>query len=239
MIVLSGFVSSALSNLLVASTTLTPVNPTIAIGATQQFILSERYLDRTTDHEPPNSTTWSSNNPPVATINKMGVATGVAAGTVSMGGSHQGNNEYATLTVTVAASVAIAAQGDPRTLRVSNLRSGQVMTFEVNGLDDSVMVWRGGENTAVETTVLPEDGPGWLSIDPSGKCLYVLNHTSQSISAFTIDWQTSSLHPVVSSQFPAGSKPTSVEVDAHGAGVSVTHFQDSEVSRFRIDTHSD
>jgi DNA-binding beta-propeller fold protein YncE len=234
MLLLSSCFGSAVSNLFVTSTKLTPANPTIAIRATQQFILSETYVDGTTDQESPKSTTWSSNNPAVATINKMGVATGVAAGTASIGGSHQGNNAYTTLTVTAAANVVIAVQGDPRTLQVSNLRTRQEMTFEVNGLDDAVMVWRGSESKAVETSVLPERGPGWLAIDPSGEYLYVLNHTSQSISAFAIDWQTGLLRAVVSSPFPAGSKPLSIEVDPDGAGLSVTHLQDSDC-RFRID----
>ena len=41
---------------------------------------------------------------------------------------------------------------------------------------------------------------------------------------------------MVSSPFPTGAKPWSVEVDPDGAGLSVAHFEDAAVSRFRIDT---
>jgi hypothetical protein len=228
--------SSAVSNLFVTSTKLTPANPTIAVGTTQQFTLNETYLDGTTDHEPPNSTTWASDNPAVATINKMGVATGVAAGTANIAGSHEGNNAKTILTVAAPAEVVIAVQGDSRILQVKNLRTGQQMTFAVNGLGDSVTTWSGSDSkAAVETSVLPELGPGWLAIAPSGDYLYLVNQISQSISAYGIDWKTGSLNAVVSSPFPAGARPSSIEVDHDGAGLTVAHSKDSAVSRFRID----
>lgn len=228
--------SSAVSNLFVTSTKLTPANPTIAVGATQQFILNETYLDGTTDQEPPNSTTWASDNPAVATVNKMGIATGVAAGTANIAGSHDGNNANTTLTVTASADAVIAVQGDSRILQVKNLRTGQQITFAVNGLRDSVTAWSGNDSTAAaETSVLPEHGPGWLAVAPSGDHLYVVNQISGSISAFAIDWKTGSLNAVVSSPFSAGVKPSSIEIDPDGAGLSVAHLQESAVSRFRID----
>ena len=227
---------SALGNLLVSSVKLTPANPTIAVDATQQFVLEETFLDGTTNHESPSNTSWSSDNTAVATINNMGVATGVAAGTATIKGSHKDNDATTTLTVTAPAKVAITVHGDSRILQVKNLRTGQQMIFAANGLGDSVMVSSGNESMDdVETSVLPEHGPGWLAIDPSGKYLYVVNHNSESISAFTIDWKTGSLTAVVSSPFPVGTKPWSVEVDPDGTRLSVAHFQDFKISRFIID----
>lgn len=233
---LSGCLASALSNLLVTSVKLTPANPTIAIGVTQQFVLVETFVDGTTNHESPTNTSWSSDNTAVATINTMGVATGVAAGTATIAGSHKGHNAKTMLTVAPPANVAIAVQGDSRILQVTNLRTEQQMTFATNGLGDSVTVWLGSKSiAAVEISVLPEHGPGWLGIDPSGNYLYVVNQTSESISAFAIDWKTGALNAVVSSPFPVGAKPWSIAVDPDGAGLSVAHFDDSEVSRFLID----
>jgi 6-phosphogluconolactonase (cycloisomerase 2 family) len=111
------------------------------------------------------------------------------------------------------------------------------MTFAANGLGDSLTISRDGESmAATEVSVLPEHGPGWLAIDPSGHYLYVVNHTSQSISAFSINWKTGELNTVVASPFPAAAKPSSVEVNPDGTGLSVAHFQDLTVSYFRIDT---
>jgi 6-phosphogluconolactonase (cycloisomerase 2 family) len=43
------------------------------------------------------------------------------------------------------------------------------------------------------------------------------------------------LNAVVGSPFAAAAKPSSVEVNPDGTGLSVAHFQDATVSYFRID----
>lgn len=232
---LSGCISSDISNLFITGVKLTPANPTIAVTATQQFVLTATYLDGQTSNVTTNST-YSSDNKAVATVNGSGLATAVAMGTANILASYHGNNTKTLLTVTAAANVVSAVQGDSRVLHVANLRTGQRMTFAANGLGDSLMISRDGESAAAtEVSVLPERGPGWLAIDPSGKYLYVVNHTSQSISAFSINWKTGELDAVVASPFPVAAKPSSVEVNPDGTGLSVAHFQDSTVSYFRID----
>jgi DNA-binding beta-propeller fold protein YncE len=233
---LSGCLSSVFKDLLITSVKITPANPTIAMGATQQFSLVVTYVDGQTAHPSPSSTAWSSDNAAVATINKMGVATGVADGTANIGGSYHGNDTTTVLTVTEPVKVAIAVHGDSRVLEVTNLRTRQQMTFAANGLRDSVMVSLDRDSrTAAEISVLPEHGPGWLAIDPSGTYLYVLNQSSESLSAFTIDWKTGALQAVISSPFPVAAKPSSIEVDSDGAGLSVAHLPGGEVSHFLID----
>jgi len=247
---LSGCFGSALSNLFISSVKLTPANPTVAISAMQQFYLSVTYVDGTTDTEPGGDVTWNSDNTAVATINKLGVATALATGTAHIGASYQGNNTKTLLTVEVApADVPSAVEGTSRMLRVENLSTRQEMTFAVNGAADSVMFSRGGGNNGAgpagasgaasggggEISVLPERGPAWLAVDRAAKYLYVVNHTSESVSAFSIDWENGTLVPVVSSPFGAGVKPWSVEVDPDGAGLSIAHFGSAEISRFYID----
>ena len=227
---------SALSNLLVSSVKLTPANPTIAVGGTQQMVLVETFLDGTTNHESPTNTTWSSRDTSVATISSAGIVTGLAAGTATIHGSHKDNDATTVVTVTAAEDVAITARGDSQTLQVKNLRTGQEITFTANRSRDSISVTPSAEGmVASESSVLPGHGPAWLAIDPSGKYLYVVNQTSENVSAFAIEWKTASLYEVVASPFSAGAKPWSVEVDPGGATVSVGHFRSSEVSHFRID----
>ncbi len=232
---LCGCISSDVSNLFITGVKLTPANPTIAVGATQQFTLTATYLDGQTSNVTTSDTTYASDNKAVATVNASGLATAVAVGTANVSASYHGNNTKTLLTVAAAANVASAVQGDSRVLHVMNLRTGQRMTFAANGLGDSVTISRDGESAATEVSVLPEHGPGWLAIDPSGHFLYVVNHSSQSISAFSINWKTGELNAVVASPFPAAAKPSSVEVNPDGTGLSVAHFQDSTVSYFRID----
>ncbi|MGA9732001.1 MAG: Ig-like domain-containing protein, partial [Candidatus Acidiferrales bacterium] len=122
---LSSCVSSFVKDLLITSVKITPANPTIATGATQQFSLVVTYVDGQTDHPSPSSTAWSSDNAAVATISKAGIATAIAAGTANIGGSYHGNDTTTVLTVTAPSNVAIALQGDSRVLEVTNLHTGQ------------------------------------------------------------------------------------------------------------------
>src|SRR5580658_1551836 len=233
---LSGCFSSDVSNLFITGVKLTPANPTIAVAATQQFELTVTFVDGQTSNVKTSDSTYASDNKAVATVNATGLATAVATGTANILASYRGNNTKTLLTVTAAANVVSAVQGDSRLLHVTNLLTGQRMTFAVNGLGDSLMISRDGEGVAAtEVSVLPEHGPGWLAIDPFAHYLYVVNHTSQSISAFSINWKTGELNAVVASPFAAASKPSSVEVNPDGTGLSVAHFEDSTVSHFRID----
>jgi Big-like domain-containing protein/lactonase family protein with 7-bladed beta-propeller len=234
---LSACVPSTFSNLFVTDVDITPANPSIATAGTQQFTLSVTFVDGKTDHENPNHTTWTSDNTAVATIDKSGIATGVSVGTATIGGSFQGNNAHTVLTVTNL-NPGIAVRGDSRTLHVTKLATGQELTFAANSLSDAITVSSGSESESAagfEFSVFPEHGPAWLAVHPSGNFLYVVNHTSESISAFAIDWKSGALNPVASSPFRAGAKAWSVAVDPGGAGLSVTHFGTSEISRFRID----
>lgn len=233
---LSGCFSSAVTDLLITGVKLTPANPTIAVGATQQFVLTVTYAHGPTSNVTNDDSTYASDNEAVATVNTSGLATGVAIGTAHIEASYHGNNTKTLLTVAAVPDVAIEVQGDPRVLHVTNLRTHQRITFAANGPTDSVMISRYGQAVpAAEISVLPERGPGWLAIDPSGRYLYVLNRSSNSISAFTVNWKTGALEPVVSSPFRTDAKPGSIEVDPDGAGLSVGSLENSSKSLFRID----
>jgi hypothetical protein len=233
---LSGCISSDVSNLFITGVKLTPANPTIAVDATQQFVLTATFLDGQTSNVTTSDSRYSSDNTAVATVNASGLATAVATGTANILASYHGNNTKTLLTVTAVANVLSLVEGDSRVPHVTHLRTGQRMTFAANGLGDSVMISRDGEGmAATEVSVLPEHGPGWLAIDPSASYLYVVNQTSQSISAFSINWKTGEMNTVVGSPFAAASKPSSVEVNTDGTGLSVAHFEDSTISQFRID----
>jgi Lactonase, 7-bladed beta-propeller/Bacterial Ig-like domain (group 2) len=253
---------STVSNLFVTSVDVTPANPSIVIAGTQAFILNVTFVDGTTDHENPNDTTWTSSNTAVATINRMGIATGVAPGTTTIGGSFQGNVAHTVLTVTNL-QPGIAVRGDSSTLFVTNLATQQRLQFAANKLSDSVTISSGDDNadagetasggasatdaarnsslerdglTSAAFSVHPEQGPAWIAVDPAGKFLFVVNQTSESVSVFSIDWKNTALNAVAGSPIrDVGAKPLSVAVDADGEHVSVSHLENKDVSRFRID----
>ena len=250
-----------MSNLFVTDVDVTPGNPSIVIAGTQAFILNVTFVDGSTDHENPNATTWTSSNTAVATINRMGIATGVAPGTTTIGGSFQGNVAHTVLTVTNL-QPGIAVRGDSSTLIVTNLARQQQLEFAANKLSDSITVLSsanisdgaGDSAVAGETdgarsipmerddagnpafSVHPEQGPAWLAVDPSGKFLFVVNQTSESVSVFAIDWKNGALSAVDGSPIrDVGAKPLSIAIDADGAGLSISHLENKEISRFRID----
>jgi len=263
---------STVSNLFVTDVDVTPGNPSIVIAGTQAFILNVTFVDGTTDHENPNATTWTSSNTAVATINRMGIATGVAPGTTTIGGSFQGNVAHTVLTVTNL-QPGIAVRGDSSTLFVTNLARQQQLEFAANKLSDSITVLSSDDNAGADETasasdsargtatagnsaadaahnssiagegsasaafsVHPEHGPAWLAVDPTGKFLFVVNHTSESVSVFSIDWKNAALNAVAGSPIrDVGAKPLSIAIDADGAGLSISHLENKEISRFHID----
>ncbi len=86
------------------SITVTPANPSIAVGTPQQFTATGNYSDGS--HQNLTTTaTWTSSIPSVATINSSGVATGVAAGATTIQAASGAINGSTTLTVTAGFTV--------------------------------------------------------------------------------------------------------------------------------------
>jgi uncharacterized protein YjdB len=76
----------------------TPANPTIAAGATQQFTATGTYSDGSKQNIT-GAVTWASSSTGVATISTAGLATGVAAGTSSISAVQGAVSGSTTLTV--------------------------------------------------------------------------------------------------------------------------------------------
>jgi len=73
------------------SLTVTPANPSIAAGQTQQFIATGLFSDGITQNLTA-SVTWSSSNPSVATINAAGLATTLTAGSTTITAAYGTSN---------------------------------------------------------------------------------------------------------------------------------------------------
>ncbi len=90
-----------------ASITVTPANPSIPVGVTQQFAASGTYSDKAS-HDITTQVTWRSSKRAVATVNSSGLAASVAKGTASMIATSGKISGSMTLTVTSAALSSIA-----------------------------------------------------------------------------------------------------------------------------------
>jgi uncharacterized protein YjdB len=92
-----------------SSITVTPATQSIPAGFTQQYTATGTYSDGTSV-DITKRVTWASSNEAVATIDDLGLATGVVAGSTSITASLDGitNSPAATLTITSATLVSIA-----------------------------------------------------------------------------------------------------------------------------------
>ena len=99
--------SSKQSGLTLLSIQITPANPSISAGATQQFSAMGKYSDGSSQ-DLTSTAIWNSSNPTVATIAPAGRATAKAAGTASITAASGSKTGSAVLTVTAPVLVSIA-----------------------------------------------------------------------------------------------------------------------------------
>ncbi len=103
----TGSTTLTVGSAVLVSIAVTPSNPSVAQGKTQQFTATGTYSDGTM-LVVTSSTAWLSSNAAVATINAGGLATGVAQGTSQISASSAGVTGSTTLTVGPVALVSIA-----------------------------------------------------------------------------------------------------------------------------------
>lgn len=86
------------SNRTITGITVSPANPSVNAGATQQFTAMATFSDGTTQ-DVSSSATWASSNTAAATISNTGLATAAAAGTTTISATSGGVTGSTTLTV--------------------------------------------------------------------------------------------------------------------------------------------
>jgi uncharacterized protein YjdB len=110
---IAGSTTLTVTAAVLASIAVTPANPQIALGSTQQFTATGIYTD-SSSQDLTGSVTWSSSDTGIATISNAGgsegLATSVAAGSTTISATDPGTSiaGSTTLTVTAAALVSIA-----------------------------------------------------------------------------------------------------------------------------------
>ena len=103
----TGSTSVSVGPPVLVSLSVTPVNPSIAAGQTQQFKTVGTFSDQSTQ-DLTNSVTWTSSSAGVATISGSGLATALAQGQSSIGAASGSVNASTTLTVNPPLLVSIA-----------------------------------------------------------------------------------------------------------------------------------
>jgi hypothetical protein len=92
---------------LLQSISITPANPSVAIGQNQQFVATGMYADGSTQ-DLTSSMTWSSSQPAIAAITTAGLAGGLSGGSTTIAAALGTINASATLSVNSVALVSIA-----------------------------------------------------------------------------------------------------------------------------------
>jgi len=134
------------------SIAVTPANPSIAKGATQQFTATGTYSDNSTQNLT-SSVTWSSTNTAVAMIGSGGLATGVGTGSTTISAVSGSISGSTNLTVTAPALVSIAVTpANPSIAKGATQQFTATGTYSDNSTQNltSSVTWS-STNTAVAT----------------------------------------------------------------------------------------
>ncbi len=103
----SGSTTLTVTNATLVSLAVTPANPSIAKGTTQQLIATGTFSDNTTQ-DLTTQVVWSSSNTGAATIDTEGLATAVAAGSTTGTATSGSISGSTTITVTITGSATLA-----------------------------------------------------------------------------------------------------------------------------------
>ncbi len=121
----SGSTALTVSSPILVSISISPANPTVPLAASQQLVATGLYSDGSTK-DVTQSSTWNVDNPAIATISGMGVATAEQVGATGIESSIGSVVGSATLTVEPLAAVGYFTQPAPNTdaaIRVTNTGS--------------------------------------------------------------------------------------------------------------------
>lgn len=126
---ITGQTGVIITSMTVQSLAINPSAPTIAQGTTQQFSLIGTFSDGVTTVDLTASARWQTSNYADAVINRQGLATGVAAGTVTITATYSGSPATATLTVSNATVQSITVTPASPTIAL-----GGMQPFAASGL---------------------------------------------------------------------------------------------------------
>jgi plastocyanin len=96
---MSGMIMVMPASVTLQSIAVTPANPTVSAGQTQQFTATGTYSDGSTQNIT-STVTWTSSNTAAATVNPAGLASALAAGSSTITAAQGGVTGHTTLTVT-------------------------------------------------------------------------------------------------------------------------------------------
>ena len=244
----------------------TPANPYVVVGNTQQLTATGTYTDSSTQ-DLTAAASWSSSNTATATIDSSGLATVLASASIgntttisaAVGGITGSTTlgakavAYAFALNTVDGTVsqyAIGSDGTLTALGTTTVDSwAQSLVVDPSGRNLYVSIYTGsirqytiepdGSLTLASSTSSGNLGnPGTMAIDPSGKSLYVVNNNgTQTVSQYTIG-----ADGALTSMSPAGvadgANPFGIALDPVAPYAYVANASGTHLTEFTRDTTS-
>lgn len=171
------------SNATITSISVDPVNPSLAVGQTQQFYGNATYSDGSTQ-DITATATWSSSNTSAATIesagqSQPGLATGAAAGTTSIAASEGGKSGSTSLSVTT-------SSGNAQKIPLMDMTASQNYLSFAGGLyensSDTVPSDHDSAGKTIAATIQPLDANG--NPTASGKIVFTSIGMSNAADEF-------------------------------------------------------
>ena len=213
-----GTASLTVSAPLLVSIAVTPANPRVTNGQTQQFTATGTYSDNSTQNLT-STATWSSSLPAVATINaNTGLATAAAVGATTITATQN----------SISGSAGMKVTGLPaRFAYTANFLDNTIEEYTVNAngqLRNNGYVFNG-----------PNTGPQGVTVDPGNSYVYVANSNVNTVSAYAIN-SAGTLAAIAGSPFTAGNGPTMLAFSVRGNGGRSAYVTngDNTISEFTV-----
>jgi 6-phosphogluconolactonase (cycloisomerase 2 family) len=114
--------------------------------------------------------------------------------------------------------VSVAVDPTGRFAYVTNLSQGKVSGYTINATSGALVPIRGSPFAGAPSSCIGAFCGVWSSVtvDPTGKFAYVVNHGASTVAGFTINATTGALTPIAGSPFAVGAPASSVAVDPSG-----------------------
>jgi 6-phosphogluconolactonase (cycloisomerase 2 family) len=214
----TGSTTLTVTGVTLVSLSMTPSNPTVANGRSQQFTATGTYSDGSTANLTA-LVTWSVADPSIAAISNAAGSNGLA--TASAVGSTQ---------VTASSSVGVSASV------MLTVSSSSAYVYTVNQGDNTVSEYTIGSGGVPApmlpiSTVSTGNTPSAMTIDPSGHYAYVPNQNDNTVSEYVIG-ASGALTPTGS--VSSGSLPEGAVVDPTGRYLYVVNYLDQTISQYSI-----
>ena len=178
---ITGQTGVIITSMSIQSLAVTPATPTIAQGTKQQFALIGTFSNGVTTVDLTPSARWQTSNYADAVVNRQGVATGVATGTVTITASYQGTPSTATLTISNATVQSITVTPAAPTVALGGLQQFAASALFSDGSTQditSVATW-----TSSTPTVAVINASGVASSASHGQTN--INATLESVTGST------------------------------------------------------